>query len=159
MALGYTLIPPDRDRMHVTRTELVERLAVMMGGRAAEETIFSEITTGAANDFDQATNIARNMVMDYGMSSLGPVNLGPTMDVTEWGKSYWEQNSLSQETMSKIDQEIKKILMEAFESAKQIIQKNRKKMDLIAEELIKKENLDQDEFEKIVGPKPQPMVS
>jgi cell division protease FtsH len=159
MALGYTLIPPDRDRLHVTRTELLERLAVMMGGRAAEEAMFSEITTGAANDFDQATNIARNMVMDYGMSALGPVNLGPTMDVTEWGKSYWEQTSLSQETMSKIDEEIKKILMEAYERAKQIIIANRKKMDLIAEELVKKENLDQDEFEKIVGPKPHPNVS
>lgn len=159
MALGYTLIPPDRDRLHVTRTELLERLAVMMGGRAAEEVIFSEITTGAANDFDQATNIAKNMVMDYGMSSLGPVNLGPTMDVTEWGKSYWEQNQLSQETMSKIDTEVKKILMEAYERAKQIVIKNRKKMDLIAEELVKVENLDQDEFEKIVGPKPKPKVS
>ncbi len=156
MALGYTLIPPDRDRLHVTRTELLERLAVMMGGRAAEETMFSEITTGAANDFDQATNIARNMVMDYGMSSLGPVNLGPTMDVTEWGKSYWEQNSLSQETLSKIDEEIKKILMEAYGRAKDIIKKNRKKLDTVADELVKKENMDQEEFEKIVGKKPEP---
>ncbi len=109
MALGYTLIPPDRDRLHVTKTELIERIAVMMGGRAAEELVFNEITTGASNDFDQATNIARNMVMDYGMSAIGQINLGPTRDVTEWGKSYWEQTDISQETLSKVDHEIKKI--------------------------------------------------
>ncbi len=153
MALGYTLIPPDRDKLHVTRTSLVERLAVMMGGRAAEEIVFKEVTTGAANDFDQATSIARNMVMDYGMSSIGPINLGPTMDITEWGKSYWEQNSLSQDMMNKIDVEIKKILDEAYAKAKELVAANRKAMDEVAEALVKKENLDQEEFEAIVGKK------
>lgn len=153
MALGYTLIPPDRDRLHVTKTELIERIAVMMGGRAAEEIVFNEITTGAANDFDQATNIARNMVMDYGMSALGQINLGPTRDITEWGKSYWEQNDLSQETMSKVDHEIKKILDTAYAEAKRIITKNRKALDKVAEGLVEHENMDQDEFEKIVGKK------
>ena len=153
MALGYTLIPPDRDKLHVTLTSLLERIAVIMGGRAAEEVAFGEITTGAANDFDQATSIARNMVMDYGMSAIGPINLGPTMDVTEWGKSYWEQNSLSQEMMSKIDVEIKKILDVAYKQAVDIIKKNRKALNEVAEALVKQENLDQDEFQKIVGKK------
>ncbi len=151
MALGYTLIPPDRDKLHVTRTSLLERLAVIMGGRAAEDTVFNEITTGAANDFDQATSIARNMVMDYGMSAIGPINLGASMDITEWGKSYWEQNSLSQDMMNKIDVEIKKILDEAYTKAKEIVSANRKALDDVADALVKKENLDQDEFEKIVG--------
>ncbi|CAN5148917.1 ATP-dependent zinc metalloprotease FtsH [soil metagenome] len=153
MALGYTLIPPDRDRLHVTRTSLLERLAVIMGGRAAEATAFKEITTGAANDFDQATSIARNMVMDYGMSAIGPINLGPTMDITEWGRSQWEQNPLSQDMMNQIDVEIKKILDEAYEKAVKIIVANRKALDEVADELVKKENMDQDEFEKIVGAK------
>jgi cell division protease FtsH len=153
MALGYTLIPPERDKLHVTRTELLERLAVIMGGRAAANLAFNEITTGAANDFDQATSIARNMVMDYGMSAIGQINLGPTMDVTEWGKSYWEQNTLSEEMMSKVDQEIKKILDQAYKDAQMILTKNRKALDKVAEALVKKENLDQDEFEKIVGAK------
>lgn len=153
MALGYTLIPPDRDRLHVTKTELIERLAVMMGGRAAEDIVFKEITTGASNDFDQATNIARNMVMDYGMSAIGQINLGPTRDITEWGKSYWEETKVSEETMAKVDHEIKKILDTAYNEARKIITKNRKALDKVAEALIDHENIDQDEFEKLVGKK------
>lgn len=152
MALGYTLIPPERDKLHVTRTNLLERLAVMMGGRAAEKIAFDEITTGAANDFDQATSIARNMVMDYGMSALGPVNLGASTDVTEWGRGY-DQNSISEDTMSQVDFEIKKILDEAYQKAVELITTNRKALDDVADALIQKENLDQDDFEKIVGKK------
>lgn len=155
MALGYTLIPPSKDKVHETKTHLLERIAVMMGGRAAEEVIFNEITTGAANDFDQATSIARAMVVEYGMSSLGPVNFGPTMDITEWGKTYMEQNNISQEMMSKIDQEIKKILDDAYKTAVKIIKEKRDLIDKVAEELIKKESLDEEEFEKIVGKKKQ----
>jgi len=153
MALGYTLIPPDSDKLHETRTHLLERLAVMMGGRAAEQLIFDEITTGAANDFDQSTNIARKMVTDFGMSSLGPVNYGPTMDITEWGKAYWEQSSVSQEMMAKIDTEVRKILDVAYEKAAALLKDHKKELDGVAEMLIKKENMDQDEFEKIVGKK------
>jgi len=126
---------------------------VMMGGRAAEQLIFDEITTGAANDFDQSTNIARKMVTDFGMSSLGPVNYGPTMDITEWGKAYWEQSSVSQEMMAKIDTEVRKILDVAYEKAAALLKDHKKELDGVAEMLIKKENMDQDEFEKIVGKK------
>ena len=108
MALGFTLIPPAKDKLHETKTHLLEQISVMMAGRAAEEVIFNEVTTGAANDFDQATQVAKAMVVEYGMSDLGPINYGPTIDVTEWGKSYFEQNSISQEMMAKIDKEIKK---------------------------------------------------
>lgn len=153
MALGYTLIPPGADKTHETKTHLLERMAVMMGGRAAEETIFNEVTTGAANDFDQATQVAKAMVEEYGMSKLGPINFGPTMDITEWGKSYWEQNNVSQEMMSRIDNEVKEILEQAYNKAVKIIQAQRTVLDQVAQELVKKENLDQDEFEKIVGPK------
>ena len=153
MALGYTLIPPAKDKLHETKTHLLERIAVMMGGRAAEEVVFNEITTGAANDFDQATQVAKAMVIEYGMSSLGPINFGPTMDITEWGKAYYEQNTISQTMLSKIDIEIKKILDEAYKKAVSILKKQRKYLDEVAQQLIEKESLDADDFEKIVGKK------
>jgi cell division protease FtsH len=153
MALGYTLIPPAKDKLHETKTNLLEKISVMMGGRAAEEVIFNEITTGASNDFDQATQVAKAMVVEYGMSSLGPINFGPTRDVTEWGKTYLEQNSLSQEVMSKIDSEIKKIITTAYDQAVSIVKSKKNLMDKVAEVLIKRESIDQDEFEKIVGKK------
>lgn len=160
MALGYTLIPPAKDKLHETKTHLMEQIAVMMGGRAAEETIFNEITTGAANDFDQATQIARAMVVEYGMSDLGPINYGPTMDITEWGKNYMDQSPISQEMMAKIDSEVKRIINNAYNTATKIIKDNRKTLDKVATSLLKKEGLDQDEFEKIVGvKKPEPRLS
>ncbi len=153
MALGYTLIPPAKDKLHETKTHLLEQIAVMMGGRAAEEVIFNELTTGAANDFDQATQVAKAMIVEYGMSPLGPINFGPTRDVTEWGKTYYEQNVLSQEVMSKIDAEIKKIITIAYNQAVEIVKSKKDLMNQVADVLIKKESIDQDEFEKIVGKK------
>ena len=91
MALGYTLSPPEKDRLHETKSRLIEEIAMTMGGRAAEQLIFNEMTSGAANDIDQATRIARYMVMEFGMSDLGPINFGPDRDITEWGKSFMEQ--------------------------------------------------------------------
>lgn len=153
MSLGYTLIPPAKDKLHETKTHLMERIAVMMGGRVAEELIFNEITTGAANDFDQATTVAKAMVIEFGMSNLGPINFGPTTDITEWGKSYMEQNTLSQDVLGKIDTEIKNIITESYNKAKKIIKENKKSLDKVAKKLLDKEGLDQDEFEKIVGVK------
>ena len=153
MALGYTLIPPAKDKLHETQTNLMERITAMMGGRAAEEIAFKEITTGAANDFDQATALAKAMVVEYGMSSLGPVNLGPTHDVTEWGKSYWEQNTVSQEMLSKIDKEVKRILTDCYDKAKQILTEKQSLLEAVGNELIKIENMDEEQFEQIVGPK------
>jgi len=154
MALGYTLIPPAKDKLHETKTHLLEKISVMMGGRAAEEVIFNEVTTGAANDFDQATSVAKAMVIEYGMSDLGPINYGPTMDVTEWGKSYYEQSPISQEMMAKIDFEVKKIITTAYQQAVNIVKDHKKELDKISEQLIKKESLDEDEFVKLVGKKP-----
>lgn len=153
MALGYTLIPPKKDRLHQTKTHLLEQISVMMGGRAAELEIFNEVTTGAANDFDQATQVARAMVVEFGMSDLGPINFGPTVDVTEWGKSYWEQNNVSQDMLGKIDKEVKKIIDEAYKKAVATIKEKKDVLAKVSKELLKKESLDQDEFEKIVGKK------
>ena len=153
LALGYTLIPPTKDKLHETKTHLLEKIMVMMGGRAAEEVVFGEITTGAANDFDQATQIARAMVVEYGMSTLGPINFGPTFDVTEWGKGYFESQTISQQMLAKIDEEIKKIINQAYKKAVNLIKEKRTLLDQVAETLLKKESLDQEEFEKIVGKK------
>lgn len=158
MALGYTLIPPAKDKLHETKTHLVERIAAMMGGRAAEEVVFNEVTTGASNDFDQATRIAKGMVVEYGMSDLGPVNYGPTMDVTEWGKSYYEQNTLSQDSLAKIDAETQKILTDGYARAVSIIKEYRTQLDTVAESLLKHETLDSDDFTKLVGDKVVPAV-
>ena len=152
MALGYTLIPPERDKLHTSKTALIERLAVMMGGRAAEEVAFKEITTGAANDFDQATTIARKMVMDFGMSSLGPVNFGATTDVTDYRQG-WQSNDISQEMLAKIDHEVGLILKTAYNQAVALVKKHRKELDAVSDELVKHESIDQDQFEKIVGVK------
>ncbi len=153
MALGFTLIPPAKDKLHETKTHLLENIAVMMGGRAAEELIFGEITTGAANDFDQATQIARSMVVDYGMSDLGPINFGPTMDITEWGKSYYEQNNLSQEMMAKIDNAVEQIILSGYKKAAETLKERQELLDKVAAELISKESLDEEDFTQIVGPK------
>jgi cell division protease FtsH len=146
MALGYTLIPPQKDRLHETKSHLLEKIAVMMGGRAAEEVVFKDITSGAANDFDQATQVARLMVIEYGMSSLGPINLGPHMDVTDWGRNWYEQNSVSPAMQDKIDTEVKEILDEAHKKAVTTLTKNRKKLDAVAKALIEKETIEGDEF-------------
>ena len=154
MSLGHTLIPPRIDRLHQTKTRLLKMITSMLGGRAAEELIFEEVTTGAANDFDQATNIARSMVIEYGMSDLGPINYGPTQDITEWGRAFYEQSYLSQETMNKIDSEVNKIISACYKNAVIILKKHKRELEKVAEVLIKKESLDGDEFAKLVGKKP-----
>ena len=153
MALGYTLIPPGKDKLHETKSHLLELITVMMGGRAAEEIIFNEMTTGAANDFDQATQIAKDMVIEYGMSSLGPINYGPTKDVTEWGKAYFEKNTVSEEVLAQIDQEIKKIITLAYDKAVKLIKEKKEVLDKVAKALLIHESLDKEDFEKIVGKK------
>ncbi|MFH1827420.1 MAG: ATP-dependent zinc metalloprotease FtsH [bacterium] len=153
VALGFTLIPPSKDKLHETKTHLLESISVMMGGRAAEELVFKEITTGAASDFDQATQIAKAMVVEYGMSSLGPINLGPSSDITNMSKNYFQEQGSSQEILAKIDHELSRILSEGYKNAKKILTINRKALDKVAKELIKKESLDQEEFEALVSKK------
>ena len=151
MALGYTMAPPETDRLHETKSRLIEEIAMTMGGRAAEQLIFHEMTSGAANDIDQATRIAKYMVMEFGMSEIGPINFGPHLDVTEWGKQYMEQNTISQDMQGKIDVEVKKLLDEGYRKAAEILKKHKKKLDIIAAELVKKETIESEEFEQLMG--------
>ena len=151
MALGYTLSPPEKDRLHETKSRLIEEIAMTMGGRAAEQLIFNEMTSGASNDIDQATRIARYMVMEFGMSDLGPINYGPDRDITEWGKSMFDQSSISQETQSIIDREVKKFIDEGYRKAVEILKKHKKYLDNVAAELIKRETVEMEEFEVLMG--------
>jgi len=150
MAMGFTLIPPKKDRYTETKSRLLETITTLLGGRAAEELIFNELTGGAASDIDQATRIARQMVVDFGMSSLGPTYLGPQIETTEWGRSWMQPSEISPDMQSKVDKEIKKIVDESYKKALEILKKSKKKLDIIAEKLVKQETLEGEEFEKLM---------
>lgn len=150
MSLGYTLIPPQKDRIHETKTHLLEEITSMLGGRAAEQLIFKEMTTGAASDIDKASSVARDMVVEFGMSDLGPINFGPTMDTTEWGGRYFNEVHISQDMQNKIDQEVKMIIDKCYQEAEKILKKSKSKLDLVAVELLKKETLEREDFEKLM---------
>ena len=153
IALGFTLIPPQKDRYNETRSHLLETITSLLGGRAAEEMIFNEFTAGAASDIDKATRIARSMVIDFGMSKLGPIFLGPQVEITEYGHSWVQPSELSPQMQAKVDQEIKRIIDEGYKKALEVIKKNRKKLDLVAKKLLEQETVDEEEFEKLIGKK------
>ncbi len=150
MTLGHTLVPPAADRVHETKKRLIAQIAMALGGRAAEEMVFDEMTTGASSDIDHATSIARNMVMEFGMSELGPVNYGPERDVAEWGKMYYEQQQISQDMQAKIDVEVKRLVDEGYTQAVKILKKYRKKMDEVSAKILEIENMDGDEFAEMM---------
>ena len=154
MSLGHTLIPPAADRTHETKGRLLEQIAAMLGGRAAEEVVFHEMTSGAANDIAQATKIAKAMVVEYGMSDLGPINLGDDMGMGDFGQMEWYEGAKnSQAFMEKVDNEVKRILDAGYKDAVKLVKAKRKLLDKVSKSLIEKETLDRDDFEKIVGSK------
>jgi len=148
MSLGHTLIPPAQDRVHETKTRLLEQIATMLGGRAAEEMVFSKenITTGAADDIEKATDLARAMVIEYGMSNMGAINL----DTDKSSSPYGESTKNSESMQGKIDSEVMRLLDEGMKRAVVALRKNRKNMDSVAQALLKKETLDSDEFLKLM---------
>jgi cell division protease FtsH len=145
MSLGHTLIPPAQDRVHETKTRLLEQIAVALGGRVAEEVVFSEMTTGAANDFEASTRLARAMVIEYGMSDLGPINY----DVDK-ARMYYETSTVSEEMQGKIDAEINKIVEAAYKKAHDIITKHMSDLEKVADALMEKETLEGEEFIRII---------
>lgn len=151
LALGFTLIPPTADRYTETRSQLEEQIISLLGGRAAEELEFTEFTGGAANDIQRATEIARLMVSTYGMSRLGPVNLGPQWQTSEIGKVWYEPSQVSPGMAERVDAEIKSILDRAYKKALSILKKNKIRLDKIAEELLRRETLEGDQFERLIG--------
>jgi len=153
LVLGYTLIPPKKDRLHETKSHLLETMISLFGGRVAEELQFKEMTTGAASDITQATKIAKNMVIEYGMSDLGPINLSSQNDIMDWNRNPFEQNSISPEMAAKVDKEVKRIIDECYQKAFDILKNNKKKLDEISAWLIDKETIEDDEFEEIMKKK------
>jgi cell division protease FtsH len=151
MALGYTLSPPESDRLHETKAQLIDEIAMTMGGRAAEMIIFEDVSSGAANDIDQATRIAKYMVMEFGMSDLGPVNYGPNQDATQWGRSLSEQGGISQDVQAEIDKEVRKFVNQGLKRAVELLKKHQDKLELVTEELLKKETLEGEEFDQLMG--------
>ncbi len=147
---GHTLIPPSIDRYNETKTRLLETITSLLGGRAAEEIEFNEFTVGASSDIQRATDIARKMVTEFGMSSLGPLTTGVRGQNPWVARDIGDPKPLSEHLAAKVDDEIKRIIDECFVEAKKILRKNKEKLDLVAAELIKKETLEGDEFEALV---------
>ncbi len=150
-ALGFTMIPPAVDKYQSTRVELLEEICTLLGGRAAEKLIYNDLTAGASSDIDRLTRLARAMVIDYGMSPLGPIDFGPQEGMSEWGRTYLEQTDVSDSKRAEIDREVKRIVNACEKTTMDILTKKRKVMDRVVVALMEKESLEREEFEKIVG--------
>lgn len=147
---GFTSFKPDEDRQYITKAQLIEQIIVGLGGRAAEELVLGEISTGASNDLKNANGIARNMITKYGMSeNLSNLVFGDENDEVFLGKSYGHTRNYSEEVSAKIDAEIKKIIDDAYARVKEILTENKQKLEDITKALLEKERLDSDEFEEI----------
>ncbi|SDG35928.1 cell division protease FtsH [Selenomonas sp. WCT3] len=149
---GYTLMLPKEDRNYATKSELLDRLKVAMGGRVAEEIVLKEISTGASQDIQQATRMVRGMVMQYGMSDvLGPVAYGESQNHQVFlGRDINHERNYSEEVASEIDKEVRKYLEEAYEACRVLITENRDKLELIAQALIERETLTAKQLEELL---------
>jgi cell division protease FtsH len=151
MALGYTMQLPSEDKYLTTKSELLDRIAGLLGGRVAEQLVFGEMTTGANNDLERATEMARAMVCDFGMSeTLGPLTLGKRQGNPFLGRDIMEDRNYSEEVAMSIDKEVRKIIDSAYERAKKLLVDNREKMDEIVRVLLEQETLEREEFQALM---------
>ncbi len=150
-ALGYTLTLPNEDRFLVTRSQLVDELAMLLGGRVAEEIVFNEPTTGAQDDIQRCTRIAKQMVMQFGMSELGPLALGETESQPFLGRDLGHVKDYSDVVAAKIDAEVRRLVEEAHDEARDILTKYREKLDLMVDRLLEKESLEKSEVAEILA--------
>ncbi|CAN5540746.1 ATP-dependent zinc metalloprotease FtsH [soil metagenome] len=150
-ALGYTLTLPTEDRFLVTRSELIDELAMLLGGRVAEEIVFDEPTTGAQDDIQRCTRIAKQMVMQFGMSELGPLALGETESQPFLGRDFGHVKDYSDDVASQIDAEIHRLVEEAHDEAREILTKYRDKLELMVAKLLEKESLEKEEVAEILA--------
>ncbi len=156
MALGLTMTIPEEDRVLTSRAQLIDRITMMLGGQVAESLIFNEITTGASNDLERATDLARRMVTEWGMSDvLGPLTFGKRQAHVFLGRDFGEDRNYSDEVAGLIDGEIRRIVEDCYSRARDILTTHKSKLEAISKELIKRETLDAEEFDKIfTGPDP-----
>jgi cell division protease FtsH len=159
MALGVTQQLPLNDKYTYSKTYLDAQLSVLLAGRISEETFLNMLTTGAGNDFEKATSIARKMVCEWGMSAMGPMTFAKKEDMIFLGRDLMSHNEYSEETSQQIDKEIKKIIDQAYASSRRIILDNRAKLEIIAQQLLEKESLTSDDIAAILGTpkKPDPL--
>ena len=149
MAGGYTWYVPDEDRMLRSKPEFEDELAAMLAGHAAEQEVFNEVTTGASNDIQRATEVARRMVVDYGMSKLGPIAYREKQEMIFLGRELGEQKHYSERVASEIDDEVKAFMDKGYKVAQTTVKKHRKKLNEIAELLIKEETVEGEAFDKL----------
>ncbi len=161
MALGLTMQLPVEDRLSVSRTHLKNQICILLAGRVAEDLVFNEITSGASNDIERATKIARKMICELGMSDeLGPLHLAESNQPVFLGRDFSTRNDISNETAHKIDEEIKKLIDWAFKEAKRILTENREILDRCSKALLERETINADEFEKLIkGEELEPLPS
>ena len=151
MALGFTLTPPEKDKVQVTKSELIDQIAVLLGGRAAEKIIFNELTAGASSDIERATRIARAMVMDFGMSELGAMAMSPQYEGSNYSKAYAEPTKISEKLQEKVDIEVTRFIREGEERAKDLLTTNLDRLNAVSERLLEVETIDSDEFISLMG--------
>ena len=150
MAGGYTMYRPTEDKSFISKTEMLENIVSLLGGRASEELVLGDISTGASNDIERATQIAKAMVTKYGMSErIGTITLGSDQDEVFIGRDWGHEKTYSEETAGVIDEEIKKIIDSAYAEARAILNEHRDKLDRVAEILVEKEKITGEEFDSI----------
>ncbi|HKW37385.1 MAG TPA: cell division protein FtsH, partial [Burkholderiales bacterium] len=154
-ALGVTMQLPEQDRYSMDRERLLSTIAVLFGGRIAEEVFMGQMTTGASNDFERATTIARSMVTQWGMSDeMGTMVYGENEGEVFLGRSITTHKNVSEATLQKVDQEIRKIIDQQFSLAKKLIVDNREKVEAMAKALMEWETIDADQINDIMAGKP-----
>lgn len=152
---GYTLILPTEDRYYRTKSMLLDEIVVLLGGRVAESLVLGDISTGAQNDLERATSIARKMIMEYGMSDeIGPLTLGHKSEQVFLGRDITRDRNYSEEVAFKIDKEVRKIIDDSYAKAEDLLNSNIEKLHLIASTLMEKETLDSDEFTALIESRP-----
>ena len=155
-ALGYTMVLPDEDKYSTTRSEMLDKLAYMLGGRAAEEMVFHDPTTGASNDIEKATALARAMVTQYGMTErLGAIKFGQDSGEPFLGRDLGSQRNYSEEIAAAVDEEVGKLILNAHQEAFDILVENRAVLDALVEELLEKETLDKAEIARVFAADPE----
>lgn len=150
MALGITQQLPLDDKYTYSKPYLEAQLSVLFGGRASEELLLDQMTTGAGNDLDRASSIARKMVCEWGMSSLGPLSFGKKDNMIFLGRDIMSHPEHSEDTSKKIDAEIRKIIDKAYKNSKRIIMENKDKLEKIAKLLLEKESLNINDINPII---------
>ncbi|MCL4366664.1 ATP-dependent zinc metalloprotease FtsH [Patescibacteria group bacterium] len=150
---GHTMFPPSQDRSNETKSRLLDQITTALGGQAAEKLKFKDISTGAASDLEIATAIARAMVMDYGMSPLGPIASRPKSMFGAWMRMPEDGTTISPKLQDRVDEEVEKILSNSAVEAEKLLKSHQIKFEEVAKALLEKETLESEEFEKIVGKK------